>query len=771
MRNNSLSIKLFVSLSLLLVAMVIIFSIISNYAVVNSSEIEISKNCIGRLKVAENTLLQLKDSINKDTIRLSVNSAINDLGNIRSKSDWLFDSQNLFKLSKVIDVILQTVNTNSSYHSVYLYLEEMGYTFTSNYGFVSNKNLMDTGWMKYYRNYKLKGAALSWTETRLPSGEENDNKVAAPDHVITYIYPLTPYTTNLRGALVVNVREQVLSKLINSNNFNREGYIFIINREGDVISHVNDEYLCKNISDMEYIGKIVNSPTDDGYLVTDIDRSKSLVSYYKSNSDDWIYIGIFSLDSLISRVDNIRIFTIYLSLLILAIGVMAAFLISRRLYSPVKKLIQDIKSTKGIDFLENENEMTILSKAFETLKKHEESLFNALEKNRRNISENYLNHLLRGNCSCEVDKDFLQVDFKYPYYNCAVMSIDKYCQFIKEFSSERQYYLKMLILNVAEEVINSTYTCRGANADKGEIALIINVDHLDSSKHQELLKACFAKIQKEITKVFDYTVSISIGSCHQGEAEIKTSYLEASEALKSKLKYGCGNIFVWQKEISEQKYFYPFNMEKHILNYMGIKDSSGLEETIKRLMEEIRTKNGLSSDNVIQIFNQLVGNTIIKYLVDARIDMNQVFGSGFNIYHELSTKETLDDIQKWLIEVYNRVIGFCGKSDNNSKDKFDMIMDFIHKNYKNDIGIRDIADHVKLSYSHVRKIFKDETGENIVDYINSIRIKEARNLLEYTDICIKDLSISLGYNNDQSFTRAFKKFEGITPGEYRLKKS
>jgi AraC-like DNA-binding protein len=74
---------------------------------------------------------------------------------------------------------------------------------------------------------------------------------------------------------------------------------------------------------------------------------------------------------------------------------------------------------------------------------------------------------------------------------------------------------------------------------------------------------------------------------------------------------------------------------------------------------------------------------------------------------------------------------------------------------------------VGLSYSHVRKIFHDETKDNIVNYINKLRIEEAKRLLRETDQTINEIALSLGYNNNQSFNRFFKKYEGVTPGEFR----
>jgi len=128
----------------------------------------------------------------------------------------------------------------------------------------------------------------------------------------------------------------------------------------------------------------------------------------------------------------------------------------------------------------------------------------------------------------------------------------------------------------------------------------------------------------------------------------------------------------------------------------------------------------------------------------------------------------LEDIEQWLINIYKKMFDYLGKYKSDD-DKISKIMGYIQMNYKKDIGIQDIADYVGLSYSHVRKVFKDKIGKNIGDVINSLRMNEAKDLLVRTEISIKDLALLLGYNSDQTFSRVFKKFEGITPGEYRTK--
>ncbi|NLI59872.1 MAG: AraC family transcriptional regulator [Clostridiales bacterium] len=765
MKNHSLSIKFFITFSILLIVVTIIYIVVYDHAVLNSTEREIGKNCIVRLKMAEMSVLEFKSTIHKDAIRLSANSKINALSEVniyKSDDRQTFQIADLMKLSDALDIILEAFNTNIRYESIYLYLKDLGYSITSNQGFVSNVDLKDTQWLKYYNDYTNRGLALGWIDTRLPYGSNSFIDYYTPNSIITYIYPLTPYTTALQGALVVNIREEVLSKLINANNINREEYVFVINNKGDVISHLDKSYLCTNVSHVGYINSIISSDLDEGYIKDEVNSNKSLVSYYKSQNNDWIYIGVFSLEPLISSVNGIRTNTIYLSILVAILSIIGIYLITRKLCSPVKELIQEIRFNKGINILEDRDEMIILRKAFK-------SLSNELEKNQRKIAQNQLINLLEGKSMYQsIDDQIIgQFDFQYEHFICASILIDKYDEFLKKFEVDRQYYLKMLIINISEQVINSFYKCVGVNMDRGEIGLIINVSSWQIPKLQVVLQECFQKIQNETAKIFDYTISVGLGKCHKGDDSISISYIEASQALKLRIIYGYGSIIMWSNDFGKHKYYYPTTIEKYILNQIETGDISTVEETVKELVEKIKNKIGISSDNVVQIFNQLVGNTVIKYLADINIDISQIFGSNFNIYNELSKKETMNDIEQWLINIYRRMLEYIRW--NMGDDKVGKIVDYIEKNYKKDIGITDIADYLGFSYSHVRKIFKDKTGRNIVDFINSLRITEAKNLLTNSDLCIKELALLVGYNNDQTFTRIFKKLEGVTPGEYRVK--
>ena len=81
-----------------------------------------------------------------------------------------------------------------------------------------------------------------------------------------------------------------------------------------------------------------------------------------------------------------------------------------------------------------------------------------------------------------------------------------------------------------------------------------------------------------------------------------------------------------------------------------------------------------------------------------------------------------------------------------------------------------IAEYFYLSPSYLSKVFRRETGESLINYIQDTRIELAKELLLYSDYTISDIAIQTGYPNFSHFSKQFRKFVGCTPNEFRKNK-
>ena len=94
---------------------------------------------------------------------------------------------------------------------------------------------------------------------------------------------------------------------------------------------------------------------------------------------------------------------------------------------------------------------------------------------------------------------------------------------------------------------------------------------------------------------------------------------------------------------------------------------------------------------------------------------------------------------------------------------------YIEKNLSKRVSLRRISEHIHLSESYFSKIFKDDTGLSVVQYITLLRIQEAKKLLVYSQLTVNQISKTLGYNRTSYFCKIFKMATTETPHSYRKK--
>lgn len=98
-------------------------------------------------------------------------------------------------------------------------------------------------------------------------------------------------------------------------------------------------------------------------------------------------------------------------------------------------------------------------------------------------------------------------------------------------------------------------------------------------------------------------------------------------------------------------------------------------------------------------------------------------------------------------------------------------MNFIRKKYtEEDLSTGSVAREVNLSSSWFSTKFKEEVGIGVADYINSVRIEEAKKLFDAGDLMIYEISEKVGFTSSQYFSKIFKEYTGITPNQYRKRK-
>lgn len=156
-----------------------------------------------------------------------------------------------------------------------------------------------------------------------------------------------------------------------------------------------------------------------------------------------------------------------------------------------------------------------------------------------------------------------------------------------------------------------------------------------------------------------------------------------------------------------------------------------------------------------------------------------------NVYHYLKTFVRKNSICPDVLNIQEEYAGtqeaenalkVCVKSlfENAEEEKrqncslyVQAAIGFIYKNYSRDISVPDIAEYVKISEGHLRRLFKQELNMKIVDFLTEYRVERAKILMRDTEESITEIWKKTGFTSAQYFSYVFKRKEGVLPKEYR----
>lgn len=95
------------------------------------------------------------------------------------------------------------------------------------------------------------------------------------------------------------------------------------------------------------------------------------------------------------------------------------------------------------------------------------------------------------------------------------------------------------------------------------------------------------------------------------------------------------------------------------------------------------------------------------------------------------------------------------------------IKEVIEKHLEEELTLNFISNTLNLHPNYISQLFKQETNENLSEYILSRRISKSKELLTNTNLKIYDIAHLVGYSNSKHFASIFKKVSGKTPQQYR----
>ncbi|MBB6634467.1 helix-turn-helix domain-containing protein [Cohnella thailandensis] len=727
----------------------------SGTQILRNSESAIAESSLAGMNANRRLNENALNNLAQDAVRLG---STNIFDRIRSFETYAELNSNYNYVSSALSVMKELVNLNHRVDGVassYFLLDGADYVVSTDKGITTLDRYEDVGWMEEALEER-RGISGVWYPRKLRSGTA----------VVSYVFPLNRLSTTTRGTIVVNLRERQIGSYLQSSEQGEQGYM-LLDSDGTVISHNDKSLLLTDGTVLPYMKQVLGTSSREGYAFREQSGKRLLYTWSRSPLFDWWNVQIYSVDELMTKTYSLQRSIILITAIIILAGTLLAVWLATWFSKPIRELVRTLRSRGNLG-VTNKNELVFLDSAFKRMQEEEEGLHRLLKERERDTRNLAAHHLLRGEVTEQV-----AMTFPAPYYMVVVVSIDRYRRYVSKNNPETRSYHRYLLTTQCESLFPEGMQARCVYQGEGTFAIVVNYGQEEQDKGLDGVKEALVRIRDGVLELLGHSVTIGASSPADSSSQVSERLAEATETIKRRMIQGSGCIFFWEPEPERsKKYTYPANSERRIVNFLESGDIGSILRELEIIREEIYSADSISYDNILFIYNQLVGVTI-KHLRENNISTARIFAGRGNIYSAIASIDTLDELEKYLREFFAEIVQYLARNPSEASpvNHGERIIRYLEENYVRDIVFEDMAKEIGISYSYMRKIVYDLTGKSLIDYTNMLRIEKAKQLLTESELTITQIASEVGYFNVQSFNRFFRKFEGMPPSSYKASRA
>lgn len=236
----------------------------------------------------------------------------------------------------------------------------------------------------------------------------------------------------------------------------------------------------------------------------------------------------------------------------------------------------------------------------------------------------------------------------------------------------------------------------------------------------------------------EYLLLYSIDGTVRYTKDKRTFYVQPNSVITT----ACNTTLTFTRVTKEWRYYYFIISGSH----------SKLFYNLIRTHDNIILCNPFA--NVLDMFMDLYytlcespdkTNETWKYIHSSML-VHNIFTSLYDLAYNISTIKDMTPAQE---------------------NNINAAIKFISMNYKEELSIETISNNIGFSKYYFCKIFKQQMGVTIHQYVNEFRINKAKELLAYSKLSINSIASQVGFKTTLTFLRAFERSVHMTPSEYR----
>lgn len=420
--------------------------------------------------------------------------------------------------------------------------------------------------------------------------------------------------------------------------------------------------------------------------------------------------------------------------------------------------------------LDNANRRILTNKSLQVTKLERDKL---IKSSKVLLKKEFLTELLQGEVSKDnIIKNFKDYDLNIDYGNLIIIicEIDNYRVITEDFDDKDKKIFKDAAFDIISKVLEKTQRKEIIYLRNGEYVIFMSSDQKSNLYTINGASQYAERISDNLERLLNIEVSISISNCCNNLTDISKVYSNAKNKLKKKFFEGKGKVYnAFERSTGVQviKNNFDFN-KREIIDKLKKGDDSLLNDInlLFNKYKEERYPFEIIELTAIEMLN--VGNDVIK---DYKINIDTGKYNMNVLYRNIYKYETIEDINELIVSFYVTILSNVNKINkllDASYSKYTVkCINYIEKNYSKQASLQEAADFIGVNAAYLSKIFKEDVGENFVEYLNKHRIKSAQELIKSKKYSIKEICVMVGFANYNYFFKVFRQVTNLTPSEFQ----
>lgn len=550
-----------------------------------------------------------------------------------------------------------------------------------------------------------------------------------------------------KNAVVVNIKETQLQKHIDGSLTNDPTNTFLIDENGTLVTNSWKTPMLTNLKGTPYIDRILREPDGSGYFAAEVDHVKSLVTYSSPDYLGWRYIRIVPYSVISRNIDSMRIKTLIVAGAILFAGLALSSLLSQRIFSGLNHKLSRLGK------LETEQRESVQAMRSEYLR----SLLNGYTQ------------MNAGHAAARFERYGIPLDPAQPVRVLLIL-VDDHLLFVNRYKAEDRKLLLYGVLNIAQELFAAA-GIPAAAADIGdEQAAVLLQMSGEAEGDRERCRDYAAWIQTAVSEYLKLSVTVSSSLSGPGIEAVHALYQQAVEASYSWVFSGAGS-HIEAEEVEQNKtkrYEYPLQKEKQMIDELMLGRIADVRQLFREIIIDTAGYTYISYQFAVSHLTFALQNAlrIIRQHSPANEDWEFI---NLQLYIPHSRAETMGQFIERCMSLFDQLENQMNERKKSRQDELPCrIKKILDERYADpNLSLDMLADELGMSATYLGRVFKQHTMQTILGYIQEVRMSRVRELLLHTDVPVGEIAERAGFSNSPYFFKAFKKYNGVTPAEYR----